>query len=31
MPVDIKVNVNNIEVKKLLKNITRKQKSVIQI
>ena len=30
MPVDIKVNVNNIEVKKLLKNITRKQKSVIQ-
>ena len=30
MAVDIKVNVNNIEVKKLLKNITRKQKSVIQ-
>ena len=30
MAVDIKLNVNNIEVKKLLKNITRKQKSVIK-
>tara|TARA_Y100000593_G_scaffold33081_1_gene65023 strand:+ start:326 stop:796 length:471 start_codon:yes stop_codon:yes gene_type:complete len=29
MAVDVKVNVNSIEVTKLLKNITRKQKSVI--